>query len=99
MLPAVPRSLVRALLRAPLLFAFAASASLVHPLVEPLAAPLVRAEDEATVARLVVADPSANKVMVLDGDTIAPLAAFETPGAVTNLVASPGGRWVYALQT
>jgi len=65
----------------------------------PLALLAARAEDAHHVARLVVADPSANRVMVLDAESGAPLASFDTPGAVTNLVASPGGRWVYALQT
>lgn len=66
---------------------------------QPLAPPAARAEDEPHVARLVVADPSANRLLVLDAHSAAPLAAFDTPGIPTNLVASPGGRWVYALQT
>jgi DNA-binding beta-propeller fold protein YncE len=84
------------LARLPLVLAVIASVAVA---LQPLAAPAVRAEDEPHAARLVVADPSANRLLVLDAHSATPLATFDTPGAPTNLVASPGGRWVYALQT
>lgn len=59
----------------------------------------VSAQTTTSVSRLVVADAVTGVLTVYDAADGRPLAVFSTPSANPGVVASPGGRWVYAINT
>jgi DNA-binding beta-propeller fold protein YncE len=62
--------------------------------------PLTAASQETTtVTRLVIADATTGALTVLDAADGRIIATFGTPSANPGVVASPGGRWVYAVNT
>lgn len=69
-------------------------------LVQVTAAPApVAAQKNVTAVRLFVADAQTGTVSVLDAVEGRVIASFSTPSTNPGVVASPGGRWVYVINT